>query len=230
MPTKKSTKKSESQKSDDVSFDFQKFVNNSESYKSLIYGIITVVVLFVVIALGIRTLQQNRAEIDDLALSTQNIENNTSKYIVREGDTLWSIAEKTYGDGFKWNEIAKANNITSAAALEKGMTLDIPEIIKTNEESKMDAKITALPTLAATPTSLPSPTIIVKQNINTVPDQVVNSKLSGNSYTVVKGDTLWDISVRAYGNGYRWVEIAKLNNLKNPNLIHPGNVFNLPRP
>ncbi|HUV71729.1 MAG TPA: LysM peptidoglycan-binding domain-containing protein [Clostridia bacterium] len=46
---------------------------------------------------------------------------------------------------------------------------------------------------------------------------------------MVKGDTLWDISVRAYQDGYRWVEIAEANNLSNPNIIHPGNALTIPR-
>ena len=50
-----------------------------------------------------------------------------------------------------------------------------------------------------------------------------------DTYTVVKGDTLWEIAVNSYGDGYKWVEIAKANNLKNPNLIHTGNVLTLPR-
>jgi nucleoid-associated protein YgaU len=53
--------------------------------------------------------------------------------------------------------------------------------------------------------------------------------ISGSTYTVVKGDNLWDISVRAYGDGYRWVEIAEENKLENPDIIHAGNVLILPR-
>ena len=49
------------------------------------------------------------------------------------------------------------------------------------------------------------------------------------TYTVVKGDYLWKIAVEQYGDGYAWDKIAKANNLVNPNLIHPGNVFTLPR-
>lgn len=48
------------------------------------------------------------------------------------------------------------------------------------------------------------------------------------TYTVVHGDDLWDIAVKEYGNGYRWVDIAKTNNLVNPDLIHAGNVLQLP--
>lgn len=53
--------------------------------------------------------------------------------------------------------------------------------------------------------------------------------ISATSYTVVKGDHLWGIAVRTYGDGYKWVEIARANNLKSPNIIHPGNVLTLPR-
>jgi len=49
-----------------------------------------------------------------------------------------------------------------------------------------------------------------------------DEKIVGASYTVVKGDSLWQIAVRAYGDGYRWVDIAKENKLTNPNLIHSG--------
>lgn len=53
--------------------------------------------------------------------------------------------------------------------------------------------------------------------------------ITGTTYTVSKGDYLWDIALRAYGDGYKWVEIANANKLVNPNLIHSGNVLKLPR-
>lgn len=49
------------------------------------------------------------------------------------------------------------------------------------------------------------------------------------TYTVQKGDDLWNISLKEYADGYAWVKIAKANNLTNPDLIHPGNVLTLPR-
>lgn len=49
------------------------------------------------------------------------------------------------------------------------------------------------------------------------------------TYTVKTGDTLWDIAVSIYQNGYRWVDIAKANNLANPDVIHSGNVLILPK-
>jgi nucleoid-associated protein YgaU len=57
----------------------------------------------------------------------------------------------------------------------------------------------------------------------------INTAVSENTYTVSKGDSLWSIAVKAYGDGYKWTEIANANNLKNPNVIFTGTSLNLPR-
>jgi len=187
-------------------FDIQKLIQSSDSYKSLIYGIITVVVLSIVILLGVNALSKNKAEITENAASTQQ-DLNKATYVVSEGETLWNIARVKYGDGSKWELIAKANKITNPSVLEKGTRLIIPEIPKETIVSG----------------TVPTTTQIVN---NTPSDK----KITGNTYTVVQNDNLWNIAVRAYGDGYRWVEIAKVNNLANPDLIFSGNVFKLPRP
>ena len=51
---------------------------------------------------------------------------------------------------------------------------------------------------------------------------------SGRYYTVVKGDTLWGIAQRFYGNGSRYPEIAKANNISNPNIINVGQKLLIP--
>lgn len=53
--------------------------------------------------------------------------------------------------------------------------------------------------------------------------------ITTDKYEVVKGDSLWTIAVRSYGDGYQWTRIAKENNLSHPNLIHVGNVLTIPR-
>ena len=50
----------------------------------------------------------------------------------------------------------------------------------------------------------------------------------GNYYTVVRGDTLWGIANKFYGNGSRYPEIAKANNISNPDLIHAGQKLLIP--
>ncbi len=52
----------------------------------------------------------------------------------------------------------------------------------------------------------------------------------GNTYTVVKGDSLWKIAKEQLGSGSRWQEIFDLNKdtIKNANLIYPGQKLKLP--
>jgi len=42
------------------------------------------------------------------------------------------------------------------------------------------------------------------------------------TYIVEPGDTLWSIAERFFGDGNRYKEIAELNNLADPNIIHAG--------
>lgn len=47
------------------------------------------------------------------------------------------------------------------------------------------------------------------------------------NYTVKKGDTLWAIAKQYLGSGTKYTQIASENNIKNPNLIYPGQVFKI---
>lgn len=124
-----------------------------------------------------------------------------NEHVVVKGETLWSIAESSYGSGYNWVDIKKANNLTSDS-IEVGQKLVIPENITVSQPTTTEKAET---------TNLKSATI------------------QGETYTVVKGDNLWNIAVRAYGDGYKWTEIAKANKLTNPDIIHAGNVLTLPR-
>ncbi|MGH2566149.1 MAG: LysM peptidoglycan-binding domain-containing protein, partial [Ginsengibacter sp.] len=77
-------------------------------------------------------------------------------------------------------------------------------------------------------TKLTVPNVKPKTLTNSEGVSTVN-KITGTSYTVKQGDYLWDIAVRAYGDGFKWVELAKANKLTNPDLIYSGNVLMLPR-
>lgn len=130
-------------------------------------------------------------------------------YTVQTGDTLWSIAEEAYGSGFNAHDISEANKLTNPGAIEIGQRLMIPSVEARDPTRGEVASGTF--TTAPTPTSLPQP-----------------SQNRSGDYVVVQGDYLWKIAETQLGNPYRWVEIARLNNLANPDLIYPGNRFTLP--
>ena len=56
------------------------------------------------------------------------------------------------------------------------------------------------------------------------------AKPSGQNYTVKRGDCLWNIAKRFYGNGAKYTTIYNANRskIRNPNLIYPGQVLWLP--
>ena len=53
----------------------------------------------------------------------------------------------------------------------------------------------------------------------------------GQSYVVERGNSLWQIARRVYGAGTRYTVIysANPNQIRDPNLIYPGQVFKLPK-
>lgn len=70
---------------------------------------------------------------------------------------------------------------------------------------------------------------VIQQGSNDVATTAIrtSTKEVAKSYTVRKGDTLYAICKKELGNGDKYKEIARLNNIKNPNLIYPGQVIKL---
>ncbi|NTU47290.1 LysM peptidoglycan-binding domain-containing protein [Candidatus Roizmanbacteria bacterium] len=60
------------------------------------------------------------------AAQTSQVTHTDKTYTVQEGDSLWHIAEKVYGDGYGWTVIAKANGIETPSIIFKGTVLTIP--------------------------------------------------------------------------------------------------------
>ena len=53
------------------------------------------------------------------------------------------------------------------------------------------------------------------------------TKTPAATYTVKKGDCLWNIAKKQLGDGAKYKEIAQKNGISNPNLIYPGQVLKL---
>ena len=65
--------------------------------------------------------------------------------------------------------------------------------------------------------------------VQAIVNQKVGVKASTKKYhTVIKGETLWGIATKYYGDGNRYKEIASANNIANPNVIHVGQKLLIP--
>lgn len=128
-------------------------------------------------------------------------------YLVKEGDTLFSIAQTYYQDGFKFDRIAADNKMANADVLEVGQKLNIPKL----EEAVVATDQGSTGTGGA------------------VNQTMWGEKITVNTYTVVEGDWLSKIAGRAYGDVMAFDKIAKANNISNPDLIEPGTVLTIPR-
>ena len=62
------------------------------------------------------------------------------------------------------------------------------------------------------------------------PSRPATTAPTTRTYTVVRGDCLWNIAKKYYGNGSQYTKIYNANRdkIKNPSLIYPGQVFVIP--
>ena len=66
---------------------------------------------------------------------------------------------------------------------------------------------------------------------STAPTSPSQGGAFNRTYTVVAGDSLSKIAKREYGDASKWHRIFEANRdkIQNPDLIHPGQVLNLPQ-
>jgi nucleoid-associated protein YgaU len=183
-----------------LKFDLKKFLKNLKLNEESISMVLGALVIVIVGVLIVNYLKDKRSQTLPEALTTSNQSQIGGVHTVVKGETLWSISEDVYGSGYNWTDVKSANSLKSET-IEVGQQLALPEVS------------------AKQPTATKQ-VLTISQGTQTI---------AGDSYTVVQGDSLWKIAVRAYGDGYKWVEVAKINQLKNPNVIHAGNVLVLPR-
>ena len=203
MATKRNTKKTQSKPKD---LGFFSEIKWGESYTSLFLGAVVVVVLLVLAFSFIKSRnfmhQQTSSTSSTSTTQTQMNQNNNlpKTYTVKKGDDLWHIAQNLYGSGYNYVDLANANKLTNPSMLFAGTKLIVPDV---------------------------KPKILTV--VKSPPQAQMVISITGTSYIIVKGDFLWSIAIRAYGSGYKWVDIARANKLTNPDLINAGNTLIIPR-
>lgn len=186
---------------------------SNQSYVNLVLGLIIVLVIGVLI---FNYFNRDQGTLGPSQTTTEKevvdvkLDELPGKYTVKEGDTLYTIAQKYYQDGFKYPEIATANNLEDLNALEVGQVLEIPKL----EE------------VARAEESSPS----TETGIGGEENQTIwGAKITEDTYTVVEGDWLSKIAGRAYGDIMAYDKIAQANNITNPDLIEIGQVLKIPK-
>ncbi len=211
----------------------------NENNISMLLGAAVIVIVGFLVVNYFRNIDDNGTTLPSGGTSTEQtaIKLPTS-HVVESGETLWSIAERYYQSGYNWVDIQKANNLTDASVITKGQTLTIPNVEAKTATTNKPTQVVAEATPSASPVAVVSPTpteeITQATTSGTTKGGVEigkaeNAQIAGDSYTVVHGDNLWTIAVKAYGNGYKWTQIAKANKLVHPGTIHAGNVLQIPR-
>lgn len=77
-------------------------------------------------------------------------------------------------------------------------------------------------------TEVPPPPPLPEATATYTPPPVEAAPATGGTYTVQKGDTLWSIAVRHYGNGQKWRDIMAANGMSDPKQLKVGQTLTLP--
>jgi len=194
-----------------------------ESTISMLLGALVIVVAGIII---INYISSKKGETVP-PIEIEEVQEGPKTHVVQEGEDLWKISEKYYGTGFKWSKIAEANNISDPNQIKAGQTLTIPPLLDSEIAQAQPTGITLTPTVTETEEK-------IKETVTSSPTPVLPEEkeekplTSVNEHTVSKGESLWKIAEKYYKSGYNWIDIAKANNLKNPNYIEVGQKLTIP--
>ena len=120
--------------------------------------------------------------------------------IVKENDSLWTIASRNLGSGLRWTELLELNpGLREDSILQPGQKLRIP-----------------------------ARGVTVKKPASSSTRSVV-SPSGFRSVLIRDGDTLWDLAQEQLGSGIRWVEIRDANPGLDPGRLPVGEKILIPR-
>lgn len=188
------------------------FKLNENTISTLMGGVVVVVIAGLIFnyfrTTNLKSWQGILLSEQEVATTNKSDENDKviATYIVVKGDDLWHIAEKFYRSGYNYVDIMKENKILGSGVIVPDQELRIPKV-----EAKMI-------TVAETQT------VVVSEQVKPV------TSITPGEYVIEKGDSYWNIAVRAYGDGYQWSKIYDANRtiFNDPNIIFVGEKITIP--
>lgn len=159
-------------------------------------------------------------------------------YVVKQGDTLSSIATKLSVPG-GWQALAARNGIVNPNLIYPGQVLKVYggstgaarpvgsktyRVVKNDTLSAIGAKTGTKWQDIAKVNGIKSPYTIYPGQVLKLPTGAKTGSKGPKTYTVVSGDYLVKIGEKT---GKSWRDIAKLNGLKEPYTIYPGQVLRI---
>jgi nucleoid-associated protein YgaU len=140
-------------------------------------------------------------------------------HAVKRGETLFEIADRYYGTGHMWRTLAKYNGIE-----------DKDGVVRTGDQLKIPGRevLTGKPAMAEAKQEPKPESAPKKPEKRREAAPVRPQKTEYASYTVKRGDTLGDISMKTLGTSRRWKEIVDLNRIKDADHIPAGTVLKIP--
>ncbi len=143
---------------------------------------------------------------------------NPSRYVVKKGDSLWRIAENIYKSGFNYKDLISYNKLRNPSDIEPGQVILIPPAVP-----KLPTRLDVLAQGGVGGPEIQGGTISDKAAMTR---QVSDTS---KEHIVVKGDTLWNIASRTFGDGFSWKDIAKANGISDPEKLEVGTKLVIPR-
>lgn len=201
-------------------------LKSNQSKVSMVLGVLIILIIGILISNYFSKGKPTLGPAQQVQQTTQEdvpLDNLPGKYTVKDGDTLFEIADKYYKDGYKYTEIAKTNNMSDVDVIVVGQVIEIPKL---TEEIAM---INPTPSSFASMEASPTPNTISDLGTGGGNTTIWGTKIEDKTYTVTEGDWLSKIAERAYGDVFLFEKIAKANNITNPDLIEPGTVLTIPR-